>query len=585
MNLRSTTILIVILCSESALALDPEACKAAAQNIDDRIAAGNHPAQNVAIATQLRDGIMQSCSFLDEVTLANMTQGLDMLLPGANGGTATPQSGNVKPQQSVADREAEREAQRAEAAERRAARDKRRAEARAREEAEQNLISDVAMKPPTGRSAIGQFMSRPDTMWGASIVDWDVFENKARLLYETTPSREQGRLPDAARHFYVVEIERNDNVVQRHVTQTKIGRTVTAALVPGRDEIIFQWHEGNADRSVPVTSVLERWSISSMEMLSSSPAPRLQGPKWAPGPEHHFQLVTARGELMYAATVPLESGPSPKTAVTWLLASLDGEVRDRGLIEHDNEKILTSNWFRSASGGAGLILDVMGVGENGIDSQLKTDTIQIGSAEIQPVVFSERRLYVAGGTETGSHLPAFERRLMWLGLENLDQSTMISGESTRLMSEAEGEYQVNDTTVSQSVAGRNRMVVAPIAGGHAVLIKSNQRDNKFPPTRGLWLQEFPDSESRRDTYLNPDAEHLGSLSSMLASGGGSELYVASTSHVLRLNDARELVAYAESSATDANIQAIAAIGDSVWLFGEDRGGTALRRVWVERIQF
>jgi len=302
MKVRTAIILFVVFCSSPAVALDPEACNAAAKDIDDRIAAGNHSAQNVAIATQLRDGVIQSCAFLDEATLANMLQGLDMLLPGANGGVEVPQ-------QSAADREAEREKQRADAAARRAERDERRAAARAREEAEQSLISEVVTKPPIGRSAKGQLMSRSDTMWRASIVDWDFYDNKARLLYETTPSREQGGLPEAARHFYVVEHATNDSIVQREVLQTRIGRTVTAGLVRGRDEIILQWHDGRTGNREPVESHLERWSISGQEMLSRSPAPQLQGPIIAPGLDHHFQLVTARGDLLYAATVPLERLP------------------------------------------------------------------------------------------------------------------------------------------------------------------------------------------------------------------------------------------------------------------------------------
>jgi len=578
MDLRSVTILFVVFFSARAMALDPEACNAAAKNIDDRISAGNHPEQNVAIATQMRDGIVQSCAFLDEATLASMLQGLDQLLPGADGGSAPPQK-------SDAEREAEREAQRAEAAERRAEREKRRAATRAREEAEQNLVSDVVRKPPTGRTAKGQLMNRPDTMWRASIVDWDIYENKARLLYETSPSREQGRLPVAARHFYVVEFERNDNIVQHHIVETKLARTVTAGLIRGRDEIILQWHEGNPDGSKPV-STLERWSISNKEMVSRSPAPKMQVPKGALGAEHDFHLVTARGNLLYATTISLESGPTPKTGVAWMLASPDGEVGGQGLIVHTDEKVYANNWFHSANGSAGLILEVMGIGENGIDSQLKPDAYRLGSTEVRPLVFSERRLYVVGGTETGAQLPAFHRGFIWMGLENVDQSIMLSGESTRLMDEVEGKYRVRDSTVSLAVAGRNRMVVAPSGGGHAVLVTNNHRDDEFPPTQGLWLQEFTNGKPRRDTYLNPDAEYLESQFNMLASDGGGKLYVASTKHVLLLNDARELMAYAEPSATNAEVKAIIADGDSVWLFGEHYGGAASQQqVWVERVQF
>ena len=256
----------------------------------------------------------------------------------------------------------------------------------------------------------------------------------------------------------------------------------------------------------------------------------------------------------------------------------------KGLIVHDDEKISSSNWFHSANGGAGLILDVLGVGENGIASRLKPDAHQFGSTDIRPLVNSERRLYVVGGTETGANLPAFDRGLMWLGLENVEQSVMLSGESTRQMDEAEGKYRVRDSAVSLAVAGRNRIVVAPSGDGHAILIKNNHRDSAFPPTRGLWLQEFANGKPRRDTYLNPDAEHLKTQLNMLASDGGDSLYVGSGQYVLLFDDGRKLAAYAESSATVGTVKAMIADGDSVWLFGEHHGASQ-QQVWVERIQF
>jgi hypothetical protein len=269
-----------------------------------------------------------------------------------------------------------------------------------------------------------------------------------------------------------------------------------------------------------------------------------------------------------------------------MLASPDGVVIDQGLIVHDDEKVSATGSFHSANGSAGLILDIVSIGENGIDSQIKPEALQLGSAEVRPLVFSERRLYVVGGAQTGAQLPAFERQLMWLGLENVDQSIMLSGESTRLMGEVEGEYRGGDSAVSLAVGGDYSTAVAPSGGGHAVLVTNSLRDAEFPPTHGLWLQEFVAGEPRRDTYLNPDAEHLGSLFKMLASDGDGNLYVASPNFVMRLNAAGELVAYAESAATTANVKAMVVDGDSSWLFGEyNISGEGQQQMWVERIQF
>ena len=577
MRLRSVAFLFAALLGQEAIALDQTACNAAAKDIDDRIAAGNHAPQNVAIATQLRDGIMQSCAFMDEATLAQMMQGLDQLLPSGDGGSAT------MPRKSESERKAERAAQRAEADRRQAERERRRAAEQEREAAKQELVSSVVRKPPTGRSVTGQLVSRPDRMWGASIIDWDVYQGRGRLLYETWPSREQQRDADIARHFYVVELDRSNNVAQHHIGEMTLAKTITAGLIPGRDEVVMQWHEGGNKAK---ESILERWSISQGQMLSQSPAPRMQGPRGALGADRHFRLVTRSGDLLYAESVAMSSGPSARSAVSWLLASLDGEVREQGFINHDNEKVTASDWFHSADGGAGLILDILAVDERGIESQLRPAPVQIGNVEARPIISFERRLYVVGGADTGPELPTIERRHIWLGLENVDPSMNISGESTRLIDEAVSRDRLNDSAVTIAVAGRNRMAVGPISGGHATLVKNNQRDNAFPPTGGLWLQEFVPGQPRRDTYVNPDSEHIDASIEMLASDGAEGLYLGGGRHVLLLDGAREVAAYAKSSVTNASIKAMIAEGNSVWLFSEDSGSReSQQRMWVERLEF
>ena len=578
MKQRIVIILSVLLFHAQVGALETEKCSEAAKTIDDRIATGSHSQQNINIATQVRDGIMQSCAFLDENTLAQMLQGIDTILPGDGGASAAPEK-------SAAEKRVERDAQRAEAKKRRAERDKRRAAKRAREEAEQGLISAVAKKPPTGKSMKFQKMSRPDTMWRATMVDWDLYKDKARLLYETTPSREQGRLPEAARHFYVIEFDTQDNIVQHHIFETTLEKTVTAGLLRGRDEIIVQRHEFDPETIELKNALLERWSISGAKKLSSSPAPTMQGPRGPMKQDIHFELVTKNGELLYTASVALESGPNPKSGVSWILASPDGEVRDQGMIVHENEGVATSNWFHTTNGGAGMVLDVSSVEENGIDSQLKPKPVQMGEAEVQPIVFSERRLYVAGDKDTSSSLPTIEKRLLWLGMEKVDQQFMLSGKPTQLMNEATDKYRVDDSAVSLPVAGHHRMVIAPTNNGHAILIRNNHRGDEFPPKQGLWLQEYTDGSARRDIYLDPDAKHFNTRPNMMASDGADHLYVASDKYVLRLNASRELSAYAKTHDSDAQIKAIIADGNNVWLFGEVSGDKDnQQQMWVERVE-
>ena len=567
------TLCSALLFATSVMALEPEACQDALQDVDARIASGDYPQQKTAIARQIRDGIIQSCAFMDEAALAAMLQNLDQLLPLAAEPVVV----------SPAEKAAERQAQRDEADRRQAEREKQRAAAQQRLAAEQSLISPIVQKSPTANSAKSQLMARQDGMWGASIVDWDIYQDSARVLYRTRPSRQQGQQHNAKHHFYVVMMDANDNIVQHQVVVANPGSYMAAALVRGRDEIVLQWREGSTrDKQ----SVLERWSISAGNKLSSAPAPDIKGFPGMPGASPSFALATERGDLLFAATLPLESGPTAKTGVSWLLSSLQGKVRDQGvIISDDEERITLAGWFHAANGSAGLILTISSADEQGIESQLKPNSYQFGGTEIRPTVSSERRLYVVGEQQTGANLPAFERRIMWPGLEKVDQAFMLSGKSTQLMNDAEGHYRSNDSAVTLAVAGQNQVVVEASGEGHGLLIKNYHRNQQSPPSYGLWLQEFVPGKPPRDTYLNPEAKHLKAQFNMLADDGSGKLYVGSNTQVLLLDKNRQLSAYAETQAAKAvSIKAMIAKGNSLWLLGE-QDGADMQRIWVERLQF
>ena len=260
--MRSRTLigLLAVTLSTTAAALDEQSCAAVVKSIDDRIATGNHSRQNVSIATQMRDSIAQSCSMMNQATVDQMMVGLDRLLPPADGSPAAPQP-------SKAERDAERAAQRAESNRRQAEREQRRAAARAKEEQKLALVSAAVRGAPKGESLGGGAVARSDPMWGVTIVDWDLLDGGSRLLYQTWPSRSQGGDSEVGYHYYVLEVDRDGDHSQSHVLKLPIASTSTAGLLPGVDEVVVQRRDGD-------TRTLQRWSISSGELLRRTACPR-----------------------------------------------------------------------------------------------------------------------------------------------------------------------------------------------------------------------------------------------------------------------------------------------------------------------
>ncbi len=572
MRLRALIALLTTTVPIAASALDEQSCAAVTKSIDDRIATGNHPQQNVAIATQMRDSIAQSCSMLNQETIDQMLVGLDQLLPGAGGAPAAAEK-------SKAERDAERAAQRAEADRRQAERERRRAAARAKEEEKLALVSAAVRQPPQGKSFGGKAVDRPDRMWGVTIVDWDLSGERTRVLYQTWPSRDQLGDSEANYHYYVLEVDREGNHTQANVLGLPTSTTVTAGFLPGRDEIVVQRRTGES-------TSLQRWSIADGELLGESDVPLLDRSISRPQDRSLFRLVTASGDLLFVENVSLESGPNARTGVTWMLVSADGGKRDQGFIEDANSKITTSDWFRSADGGAVLLLDVYAVDDGGIDSTLTLDSTTIGEVTVDAAIFSEQRMYFTETKTSGAKQPSFLRRHMWLGLENVDQQAMISGESTRLTKESEKNKRLNDSAAYSSVAGRNRTAVVSHRDGAGVLLRNNDQDTESPPQRGLWLEEYLGDGKRRQTYLGLDAEHLGTRFDLLASDKTNDIYVASHQVVLRLDGDRNVRSYARLNNDDNDIGAMVADQGMAWLFGiasSSAGGK--QKVWIEQVQF
>ncbi|MGB5576122.1 MAG: hypothetical protein WBM88_01795 [Woeseiaceae bacterium] len=566
---RARAILLVVLsgCLPAAMALDPEACQERLKSVDDRIASGKYSAQNVQMAQEMRDSIMQSCALLDEATVGQMLEGFEYLLP-----TKSEAERQADDDARRAERSEKRDAQRAELELKRAERAE-----RERREAlvEKPSVSEVLKRPPTAKSTFGEFIDRDDGMFYVEIEDWDTQEGKVRVLYSTSPSHLQLRSPDKKTHVYVIEADAKGGVKQYHVTASETLGLLAAGLRRGHDEVVLQWTQPGND----VPPKLEQWDISDQELLSTASSPALYRGRY-----DQFSLCTSDGNVLFDSSHTRSNGIS---SVSWLKVSPDGKEVGRGVHESGANNQMTQDWFHTSNGGGGFVTLELAKTEVGIDSELAPIVRRIGSGEIKAVVASETRLLVTnGGAIPAWESPAISRTFVWLGLPEVSRTLSMEErmEMTRIVMEAERD---NGGTVSLANDS-----VTPIGEGYGVLIGNSYRNKEQSPVYGDWLYEYGTDGEVRKTYLNPAAEQLGVDFSMIAAPdeGAVFLYAGAQAgtqpYVVLLDENRQVAAYGKALIGQKTATGgIIADKGGVWVLGNGQTDDGLQHLWLERIDF
>ncbi|MGB5490346.1 MAG: hypothetical protein WBM76_05910 [Woeseiaceae bacterium] len=553
-------LLVLSACMPSAMALDPDECEARLKSVDDRIASGKYSAQNVQMAQQMRDSILQSCPYLDDATVDKMMEGFENLLP-----TRSEAERQAASDAKRAERAAQRDIERAELDVRR----KERAEREQREAAvKPPLVSEVLTRPPTANSLGGEHVDRRDGMYYAKIYDWDLYQDKLRVLYVTNPSRDQ-YVRDRRQHFvYVIEADANGSVTQHDVTGEPTARVATAGLRRGYDEVILQHVvSGTAGEAGDI----ERWSISDQKKLSSVSAPSVQP----------FRLSTSDGNVLFVEHL---SSDGKDSSVSWSKMSLGGKVLARGKLESDGSKVSASKWFNTPNGSGGLVINKLANTEEGVDSDLAPITRRVGTSEVTAVVGTEERLFVMGnGAIAAWESPAIARWFVWLGLSERSLSTILDEqvEMDRTVGEIEREH-----------GGRIRLAgndVVSLGDGYGVLVENDYRNKEQSPVHGTWLYEYAIDGDVRKTYLNPAAEHLEANFDFLAAPSRNSVFLfgrGSSSYVVQLDEDRGISAYGKAAISQRTIPAgIVAGNGGVWVLGTGKTDDELQKIWLERIDF
>ena len=546
--------------------------------IEERIESGTYSEQNVQLARQLQASFGQMCAFMDEDSKAKFVEQIDEFLPA------------------ILDENLRAEHEGPSESEKQANRDAR----QGRKEAGrvEVVLDPVLQAAPTARISSGQFVDRPDPMTHLSILDWDNFGGKLRILYITNPDRNQSGGPDWKNYIYVVEVAADGSTMQHLVTSKQENLIFGAiALRAGHDEILLHRRNDNDGK----VGTLERWSISSERQISSVPAPN---PAWPDGKSTDwgkFRVSTSDGNVVFSQIKSGQRGEPFMTA--WFEASPDGQVLGMGSMSDARHDYRIPNWFPTRNGGGGMVLTVTpakGAGMS-VDSDVASPIRhEIGGRQIHATVNRETRLLVTNdNANTAWESAAIERDISWGGDLAIpadlppQQSMDQSNEYRELMESVANAYDANRRLSVDHEGSYSLAMIKPMKNGYGLLaeVRANRRLN--PPIHGPYFLVVDTAGVHKRAYLEPYAEQLDVNFTMLGISDNDDVFLygfpdgsVDDSSIVLLDKNGKPKAYGRIS-NGRTITMDGLYGDSkgAWVIGHAYRDGEPAKVWIERVEF
>jgi hypothetical protein len=578
MHIVKFSLLSLIAALLSPLAMAQADCSKEIGAIEERIESGTYSEESVQLARQLQASFGQMCAFMDEDSKAKFVEQIDEFLPAILDENL--RSEHEGP--SEAEKQANRDA-----------RQSRKAAAQA-----EVLLDPVLQAAPTARIDSGQFVDRPDPMTHLSILDWDNFGGKLRILYITNPDRNQSSGPNWKNYIYVAEVAADGTATQHLVTSKQENLIFGAiALRAGHDEILLHRRNDN-DGNV---GTLERWSISGERQISSVPAPN---PVWPDGKSTDwgkFRVATSDGNVVFSQTKSGQRG-EPFTAA-WFEASPDGRVLGMGSMSDSRHDYRVPNWFPTRNGGGGIVLTVRPA--KGTGTSIVTDIAtpirrEIGGRKIHATVVSETRLLVTNdNANTAWESAAIERNMSWGG-----DLAMPANLSAQQSIEQSNEYrQLTDTVANAHDANRKLSVnhegsyslamIKPMKDGYGLLADVTANRSLTPPIHGPYFLSVDNAGVHKRAYLEPYAEQLDVKFTMLGISTNDDVYLygfpegsVDDSTVMLLDTTGKPKAYGRIP-KGRKITMDGLFGDSkgAWVIGRAYRDGEPAKVWIGRVEF
>lgn len=494
--LRIISLVLVIGIAGNVAAVSESECNDAIKDIDARIESGKYSDQKVNIAKQMRDSVLQSCGFLDAATLEKMMEGFEQLLP-----TRSAEEQEAVAAQKKKERQALREKQREELEAKRAE----------QAELEKNRVPEkvlpipaVLQKPPTGSTLKAQYVVRDEDMYWAEIHDFDIYNGKARILYVTGPSKQQYGREGARTRIYVIEADKEGNVVQHLIAVMPKEGVVVARLRPGSDELVVENPRNRGDNG----SVLQRWSVSDRKIITAADLPKLPWVDTRSPRANRLRITTGAGHLLYFSPI-LSSSPESGTA--WATISTDGKLIKKGEIHSEGDRIAPQSWFRTDDGGTGLVMLVNRKSGEAINTSFVAEDYTINGVNLTPGVHIEKRImYLDPDGSVSEAFTGLDRSFIWSGIDKLSK-TENAREAMQKFADHQQlhgiEHGSNTRVESHSSYGLNMDVVRSVGDGYGVLVNNNS-NKRLSDIYGYSFDEYRSGKRSRSTYLQPAAEHL-----------------------------------------------------------------------------
>lgn len=576
MRKAQISVLSLIITFISPLAWAQADCNKEIAAIEERIESGTYSGENVQLARQLQASFSQMCAFMDEDSKAKFVEQIDVFLPA------------------ILDENLRAEHDGPSEAEKKANREERRRRKAAAQVAV--VLDPVLQAAPTARVNSSQFIDRPDPMTYLSILDWDKFGGKLRILYISNPDRNQSGGPDWKNYVYVVEVAADGTSTQHLVTSKQENLIFGAiALRAGHDEILLHRRNDNDGKA----GTLERWSISGERQISSVPAPN---PVWPDGKKTDwgkFRVATSDGNVVFSQTKSGQRGEPLMTA--WFEASPDGRILGMGSMSDAGHDYRTPNWFPTRNGGGGIVLTVRPAKGTSIVSDVASPIRhQIGGRQIHATISHETRLLVTNDNANSAwESAAIERDMSWGGDLAVpadlspQQSVDQSNEYRQLMDEVANAHDANRRLSVNREGTYSLAMIKPMKNGYGLLADVTANRSLTPPIHGPYFLTVDNAGVHKRAYLEPYAEQLDVKITMLGISENDDVYLygfpqgsVNDSTVVLLGTSGKPKAYARIP-NGRKITMDGLHGDSTgaWVIGHAYREEKPAKVWIERVEF
>ncbi|HFD92736.1 MAG TPA: hypothetical protein ENJ22_05550 [Gammaproteobacteria bacterium] len=563
----SAVFLVMTLLATEAGAL--EDCSAALATIDKKIAAARSAGQNVEIAEGMKRTVSQSCAFLDQQMLDETIQSLDMLFPALS--AAEEQVETLRGLQESMP-------------------------APPKTSHRTDSRSSLAQLKRLGTSLGGRLLDRPDRMNQFAIWDLDILQGKARVAYQSRPTRDQFGLPDWEYVTYVVEIDDRGVATQSLIRRGRDNYR-DLALRRRHDQMLIllalQTRPVKEDR-------LELWSVSGKSRVSGVTPPAMVGPDGKARQMETFQIPTSDGNVIYAGLMQAPGKP-PEYTLVWVKTTPAGKVTGRGSITRPYP-MSPQPVAETPDGRAAFLVRYRSSDPEGVDSRLDTPIRhRVGGRDIHANVASERRLLVIGDDATAAwESDALERMLAWNGdlspPRNLDMNEMMrqSEEQRRLMAAVDRETHANRRVESLDVGLQRVEMLKPLGNNRYAALARVSADRRLqPPVHGQYLLAIDRDEVQEWVYLQPLADSLDVKFTALEVSPRGEIYLLAvhrrqgTATVVRIGRDGSAEGYVASTAPrEIVLEGLVADDAGVWLFGHGfTEGDVRVKLWSERLPF